>query len=504
MKADIWEQVELLIAEEAYAEAAGVIEALSLSERGYALSARLGWLYILEERFDQSLETLAAWRQEGQEDARWHHDYGCALYGLSRFAEAKEAFEQAGLLKDAASDTQEWLEKCQHQLEREQAAADMGLDCRKANAYIVRFVLADFLEEEVVLQTDSVYVPRWELFIRPEAVQLTDASAVIYLYISAKGWGGVELFECTVGMGRDTLQAIGQAMSSFLFGMWDGLRAMLSQWQPRELVSAFGGQKHQWSVYLSNIVGIGQTPQSADISPYWEALSGEIAQRIGNQPFCYVKIYGAKDGEDITGECRINNIRSEVLSQRVADMIAQWDTEGFGSHKQFFFIRQAEESRLPYPWTKGEIMEKTQQAVALLHQLMLKEQTEDWAKALEEAIEDDQLATELYLLLPEICAEDYYQAISYPETVTFNWGDDREETVYKTQLMAYYPIYEALFEGFEHGVFAGYENEVYSHLIGRSAIHSVVCDAREQGADLEKDGGSLSLIFNPGKTYQIR
>ena len=70
--------------------------------------------------------------------------------------------------------------------------------------------------------------------------------------------------------------------------------------------------------------------------------------------------------------------------------------------------------------------------------------------------------------------------------------------------MSYYPIYEALFSGLENGAFAGYENEVYNHLISRSAIHSVVCDAKEQGADLEKDGGSISLIFKVDKTYEIR
>ncbi len=501
---DIWEQVEQWLAEEAYEEAAAALEKLPLKERGYALSSLLGRLYCLLDREAEALATLEVWRQEGSDDALWHHRYGCALFGLARYAEAAEAFEQALLLDETDEDSQKWLKNCRHQLEREKIGLAIGTDCHLATQYILRYILADLLGEETILQADSVYLPRWELTIRPQTTHLTEQSAVIYLYINAKCWGGAELFECTAGMGSDTLQAIGQAMSSFLFGMWDGLQAMLNRWQSDELLTVFGGQEHRWSVYLGNIVGLGQTPHSTDIMLYWEALAGEIASRIGNQPFCYVKIYGAKDGEDVTGECRINNIRNEVLSQRVADMAALWDTEEFGSQKQFFFIQQAKETQTPYPWTKGEIMEKTQQAVARLHQLIREEQPEEWDKLLKETLDDTKLCTELSLFLPEICAENYYKTIRYPETVTFNWEDGREETVYKTQLMSYYPIYEALFSGLENGAFAGYENEVYNHLISRSAIHSVVCDAKEQGADLEKDGGSLSLIFKVDKTYEIR
>lgn len=504
MTEDIWKQVEQWLTEEAYGEAAAALERLPLKERGYALSSLLGRLYCLLDREAEALETLEVWRQEGSDDALWHHRCGCALFGLARYAEAAEAFEQAILLDETDEDSKNWLKDCRYQLEREQLGLAMGTDCQLANQYILRYTLADMLEEETILQAEAVYLPRWQLTIRPVAAQITEQSAMIYLYISAENWGGLELFECTVGMGNSPVQAIGQAMGSFLFGMWNGLQAMLERGQSVELTTYFVGEKHQWSVYQSNIVGIGNTPDVENVSLYWQALAEEIALRVGDQPMCYVKIYGAKNGADITGECRINDVRSEELSQRVAELVAQWDTEGFGSHKQFFFLQQAEETHSDYPWTRQALKEKTQQAVRLLHDLIIKERSEEWSEALDGIIQDENLSTELYLFLPELCAENYYQAIAYPETVTFNWEDGREETVYKTQLMAYYPIYETLFQGFDNGAFAGYENEVYSHLIGCSAIHSVISQAKEKGADLEKDGGRITLMFNAKQTYQIR
>lgn len=503
MREDIWQQVEQWLAEEAYDEALAALEALPLEERGYGLSVLLGRLYVLLGREAEALTTLEAWRQEGADDALWHHRYGCALYGLARYAEAAEAFEQAVFLDETDEDSRKALKDCRYQLEREEMGRTMGTDCALATQYILRYILADMLEG-AVLQAETVYLPRWQLTIRPLAAQLTEQSAVIYLYISAADWGGLELFECTVGMGKDTVQAIGQAMASFLFGMWNGLQAMLEENAPRELVSHFAGREHRFAVYLSDIVGIGQTPEMHDVSIYWQTLAEEIAQRVGDQPLCYVKVYAAKNGSEITGECRINDVRSEELSQRVAELAAQWDTEGFGSHKQFFFLRQAEETRSDYPWTRDELKEKTRAAVRLLHELIEAERQELWAEALDETAGDEDLSTELYLFLPEMCAENYFQAITYPETVTFTWEDGRKETVYKTQLMAYYPLYEALFQGFDNGDFAGYENEVYSHLIGRSATYNVVMEAKEKGADLAKDGGRITLIFSARDTYQIR
>lgn len=120
-----------------------------------------------------------------------------------------------------------------------------------------------------------------------------------------------------------------------------------------------------------------------------QTLADEIAQRVGDQPLCYVKVYAAKNGSEITGECRINDVRSEELSQRVAELAAQWDTEGFGSHKQFFFLRQAEETRLDYPWTRDELKEKTRAAVRLLHELIEADRQEQWAEALDETAGDE-------------------------------------------------------------------------------------------------------------------
>lgn len=282
MREDIWRQVEQWLAEEAYAEALACLETMTLEERGYGLSSLLGWLYVELGHPSEALAVLQDWRKEGVNDGLWHHRYGSALFGLGRFAEAAEAFEQALLLDEADEASQHALKDCRYQLEREEMGQAVGTDCALATQYILRYLLADMLED-AVWQADAIYLPRWQLTIRPETAELTAQSAVIYLYISAADWDGLELFECTVGMGKDTLQAIGQAMGSFLFGMYSGLAAMLEDQQSQQLVSRFAGREHQWSVYLSDIVGIGQTPQACDISVYWQTLAEEIAQRVGDQ-----------------------------------------------------------------------------------------------------------------------------------------------------------------------------------------------------------------------------
>ena len=149
MREDIWQQVEQWLAEKAYDEALAALEALPLEERVYGLSVLLGRLYVLLGREAEALTTLEAWRQEGADDALWHHRYGCALYGLARYAEAAEAFEQAVFLDETDEDSRKALKDCRYQLEREEMGRTMGTDYALATQYILRYTLADMLEGAV-------------------------------------------------------------------------------------------------------------------------------------------------------------------------------------------------------------------------------------------------------------------------------------------------------------------------------------------------------------------
>lgn len=355
------------------------------------------------------------------------------------------------------------------------------------------------------VEGDHVFCPDWQMTITPEINQVDERGAVVNFYISAPQWGK-DLFECSAGMGSDTKQALGMACGSFLFSFMDGIVQMESgQASDESLETEFAGKAHRWKVYISNIVGMGNGPQVDNPRIYWDALKEEVVKRLGNQKLCFVKVYASKSGENITAECRVDDIKSEVLSNIVADMVKDWDACYFASHKAFFFIRQEEETVQPYPYlgqAGWEVFrEKVRTAALMFHAALAAERYLYLPDQLKQALGDATLAAECYLFLPEICAENAYNQITYAETIELMPHGE----VYKCQLADYWPLHRALFSLFEEGVFGDATNDIYREYIGASAIYGVICQLKEKGGENAMEGGTLSaLLFNVGSDFEIR
>ena len=136
-------------------------------------------------------------------------------------------------------------------------------------------------------------------------------------------------------------------------------------------------------------------------------------------------------------------------------------------------------------------------------EIFLEEDYDVVLERLQEVVQDDVLAEEFFLFLPEICAEHAFDNITYPELLTL----DREGeilTVYRQQIHSYTIMRQAMFWGLEYRVFDGRENEVYSRLIAVSSIFSAIEDAKEQGVDLEEDGGTVNTVYSVSRKYQLR
>ncbi len=378
-------------------------------------------------------------------------------------------------------------------------------DREKAQEHLTGEVLAASLAEygeETLVSDGEVRIPRWQLTVRAEVAEIKENTAMLYFRLSSPKWGQ-ELFECSVGVGSTPKNAMGMAAGSFLFSMMDGICCMEKDWEPRRVKTEFAGRPHWWKVYKSNIVGMGDSPQKDDCPDYWGELEEDILKRIGNQKLCYVKLYGAKNGGDITGECRINDVCIDQLSRRMGEIVERWDTEEFGSHKQFLFLLQDQETTCSYPFTEEELAEHTLTAVRMFHDCDTQEEYDAFPHRLESEIGDSCLAQELFAFLPEMCAENAFDKISYPDEMAFSIGD-RTVTAFKTQLASYYPIQKALFDGFRSGAFSPWENEVFSRYISVSSTYNVICRAKEQGADLEADGGRISLSYGMNQDYELR
>lgn len=380
------------------------------------------------------------------------------------------------------------------------------IDMNNANDYLLNDVLHNKMETKDVVQGDSLYCPKWDVTITPKVTQLTGQSAMLEINVYSPKWG-TELYECSVGMGSDTKQAIGMASGSFLFSFMNSIAAMEQNQNPKPLETEFAGKTHKWQVFFGNVVGMGESPTKDSAETYWEALKDGIIKRLGNQKLCYVKVYGAKTGGEITGECRIDDIKSNELSEIVAKIVQKWEVNQFASIKTFFFIRQEKETVSPCPYRGKEgfevLKEKVKTAALMFYSCNTDEEYDYLSEKVSTAINDPVLAAECYSFLPEICAENAFPEASYSEALDIQFRDKPLITCYKNQLSDYWLLHKALFSLFNSGAFGGDTDEIYAKYIGYSATYHGIAQLLDKGGKAE-DAKFTNLIYNVGDDFKIR
>ncbi len=367
------------------------------------------------------------------------------------------------------------------------------------------------LETKDEIRDGKIFCPEWDITITPEIDQLEQQMAVLNFYISSPDWEE-PLFECCAGVGKDTDTAVGMAVGSFLFAFMQGIAVMQREEDGIPLESEFNGNIHRWSVYKSNVVGNGESTDDdakAITNVYWDLLKEHIAKRLGNQKMCYVKIYAAKaigtDDEQITGECRINDVPSAELGALVGKIAAKWEVRQFSSQKQFFFIKQDPATHLPYPYSVNKInvlREKVKTALDLFGGIQTQDNYDNLPDKMLAALGDKTLTEECFSFLPEICAEHAFGQIAFSEELQFSTKSGTI-SVYKNQLADFYPLGNLMFGLFDSGVFGEHTNDLYKLLISLSSIGSGVQQLREQGKELE-GCRMAALIFNVSEDFEIR
>lgn len=363
------------------------------------------------------------------------------------------------------------------------------------------FEVKNFVSEH----SECIVVPDWNLTITLQIGQISHRNIVLHLYLYSPYWENT-LYECCAGMGNDLKQAVGMAVGSFIFSLVNGIQKMVEEEDAQPIESEFAGQPHHFQAYLSDIIGIGNSPHP-QLTIYWDVLKEDIAKRLGNQSFCLIKIYGAKVNGEIIGECRINDQKSEELSKKIAELVKNWDDGQFASHKQFILIRQKKETLLPYPYAGSEGQERFRQAVikaaVMFHQSDTQELYDTLEERLTEELDDPTLAQECCLFLPELCAMHAFKEIIYAETLEIKKGDALPITCYHAQLADFWPMWNVLFEAFQNGIFGKETDKLYQEYISVSSIYNVVCQIREKASTLS--GSRLtSLTFQVDPDFEIR
>lgn len=487
-------------------------------EWDYRLTCLLARAYVNTqepENWDTALSLLLSAEEEGRADPEWYFRTGGVLCRLLRKEEAQARFQEGFALLPPDSEARpDWerrctqvLAFCQQELDRKAAWERYGdsLDPEKALDFYLNGLLHGGLQDEDRVEGNAILLPRQGVRILPQVEQISQRGAVVNLWLEAPQWGK-RLFECSVGMGSSPSQALGLSASSFIFSFLEGVMRMEDRVEPRELETLFDGKAHRWELYPSNIVGLGSAPQPEG-QVWWELLGEDIQRRLGNQRVCYVKIYGAKVDGQVTGECRVDDIKSEELSAKVAQAVERRPAGQFASQKQFFFIRQQEETILPYPYEGAEgerrLRSALGEAVRMFMACRTEEDYDQYSQRLGERIGDETLADECLTFLPELCAANAFPQLQAAETVEICREGRPPETVYKNQLADYYPLWTLLLQLFQEEELGADPDAIYREYVGYSSTCNVVRQMEQQGSRLE-DCRLASLLCQMGSGFQLR
>ncbi len=518
MEEKLYQQIEAWHKADEHQQIIQRVLSIPREEWDYRLTCLLARAYVNTqepENWDTALSLLLSAEEEGKADPEWYFRTGGVLCRLLRKEEAQARFQEGFALLPPDSEARpDWerrctqvLAFCQQELDRKAAWERYGdsLDPEKALDFYLNGLLHGGLQDEDRVEGNAILLPRQGVRILPQVEQISQRGAVVNLWLEAPQWGK-RLFECSVGMGSSPSQALGLSASSFIFSFLEGVMRMEDRVEPRELETLFDGKTHRWELYPSNIVGLGSAPQPEG-QVWWELLGEDIQRRLGNQRVCYVKIYGAKVDGQVTGECRVDDIKSEELSAKVAQAVERWPAGQFASQKQFFFIRQQEETILPYPYEGAEgerrLRSALGEAVRMFMACRTEEDYDQYSQRLGERIGDETLADECLTFLPELCAANAFPQLQAAETVEICREGRPPETVYKNQLADYYPLWTLLLQLFQEEELGADPDAIYREYVGYSSTCNVVRQMEQQGSRLE-DCRLASLLCQMGSGFQLR
>ena len=303
------------------------------------------------------------------------------------------------------------------------------------------------------IQNGQLVFERWDLRVSARVDALDERVMAVCTFTIECPRFDEPVVECCAGAGQDPDQAIGAAAASFLFGMMAAVITLMRGESVLQLTSEFGGKERKWNCIQSEIVGMGQ-PLSGDHQlDFWNALKSQLPRVLGSRKITFIKIYGARQADgSVTAECRVNDVVCRFLSEALARLFQACDTA---------------------------------------------EKLGRYVEILSRDLNDASLAELFRFFLPEICAENAFSELIVDEQLTL-YCKNQVIPVTLFQLTAYAWMKEAVYAGFSSEEF---DNDLFRQLIGLSSLYALVCQLKQDGADL--NGRTAALQFHASDDFQL-
>lgn len=460
------------------------VNGLPAESRTFPVLCQLGCAYNNNNQSQEAVAVLREVEAEGERHPVWNYFLGYAYCSLGEKALARQHFFCAREI-DSQIPIASNLFYC----------TDIPSDIRPNT---ILQLVCDTLPAHCHMVNGAIVVGAWDLTIHVHVDYPSEQQAVAEYTINSPNWER-EIFEVCAAAGQTKEHAVFEAQRAFVLGIFQLIKDWCTKQPLQSIQSQLNGVNHDWNVYVSDLLPMGDNKGMA-ATDYWEMLKDMLSSRIGNQKFCYIKIYLSKGKGFAIGECRINDVVSNELSDWLKSLTDKWGDEVFTSHKLFFILDQQEETRQSYPYTIDELEQLTLTAAGLFETMHTRggEWYDEYEAELNKTISDTTLVSSFHKFLPELCAMRAMQDVRLVEPVSFYRQGNKEE-YYLSQLSDWTNIEYVLEQLIRRRQIT---ESMYHVMLSCSSAFSAYQEGQERNLNMENS--RTAIVFSIEDNFQIR
>lgn len=348
--------------------------------------------------------------------------------------------------------------------------------------------LKNVIEGSEVVNGDLL-VSKYDLIIKSHVMKTQEYGELIMvelIFVMNHESFGESFVESLAGVGKTIEEALNQGILNFSNGVLNGIINSFNGKINEEFETSFFKLRKKWTLTRSCIQYTGKRLDNEN-EDFWDIIGEEIKARLGNKKLYLIKVYASKlkNGE-ARCECIINGILNKEISMIIEEYTKKWNVESkFSSIKEFFVIKQSDDTYIEYPHTKEEIIEFTNRAVKIIAECNTQEKYEKLDKDISCFTENIDVAYEIRSFIPEIFCELLFDEVGYSDRIILVRNNEKIDG-YKGQFSNYYWVYEAVI------------NIYKSHRLTEAELKTIVSLSASYNAISEaiKNGSKISDLNN--------
>lgn len=369
------------------------------------------------------------------------------------------------------------------------------MDNKLANEQIILNSLKNTICESEIID-NKLFIKDCEITVTPKITNIENKKnfvmAELIFIVEHKEFSDT-FIESTAGVGINDEEALKQGVANFvlcsLCNFIDSLKGKVTE----SFETNFFGSK-KWDLTKSNIQCMGEGLKS-NITDFWDIFEDKIKKRLGNKKFNWIKIFISKTSDNNSiCECRINGAINIEITDDLRQLAKSIEFEGnFISLKQFFIIKQSDETYKKPVYSKEEIINQANKVIGIISMCDNQEKFNSLLSDIEKVTNDRNLAFELKSFIPEILCELIFPEARYVDKIVLVNGKDKIDA-YKNQFTSYYNIYESVSEMLYNKKI---KKEDLKKIICLSATYNAVEKALKENKKLEEIGTiGIGIMIN--------